>query len=230
MHFTRRVTLRAMRSISAAQKIFLVRHGQREDFENPTWPETAERPFDTPLSTTGFRQAVDVGRALTGQGIGAIYSSPFLRALQTADAIAEALQLPIRVEPGVSEWWNPAWIQGPPALLGAKEMIRMFPRIDRSYQPVIYPEYPEYDETREVRSRVWQVLYAIVNRVPAEHVVIVAHGSPLGQLIGLMTPNAPGIQMQVASITRIDRVDSTFNVVHSGLDHLRDQVKEVRFH
>ena len=51
------------------QRIYLIRHGQREDFEDPTWPQRAARPYDTPLSATGFRQAEDVGRALMDQGI-----------------------------------------------------------------------------------------------------------------------------------------------------------------
>lgn len=219
-----------MKGSAAGQKIFLVRHGQREDFENPAWSESAVRPHDTPLSATGFRQVQDVARALIGQDVGALYSSPFLRALQTADVIAAALDLPIRVESGICEWWNPAWMSTAPRLMPAEEIQAAFPRVDGSYAPVVHPVFPESDETVEVRARVGRFLNFIVKQTPGEHVVIVSHGSPIGQLIGLMTPGAPGIQMQVASITRIDRAGTAFRVVHSGIDHLRERIEDVRFH
>jgi hypothetical protein len=45
-------------------------------------------------------------------------------------------------------------------------------------------------------------LREIFRREPDRHIAIVAHGSPLWQSIGFLVPNTPGIQMQVASITR----------------------------
>lgn len=219
-----------MQEHKMGQKIYLIRHGMREDFENPDWPATAKEPHDTPLSAKGFRQAEDVGRVLEGKGIQAIYSSPFLRALQTADAIAAALDLPIRVEPGLAEWLNPVWMKRAPHLPSAAEAHQLFPRVDRSYQPVVHPVYPEIDETKEVRARVktfWDVLFA---REANEDVAVVAHGSPIGQSLGLMIPDTPGIFMQVASITCIERKGSSYSLVHSGIDHLSDRDTDVRFH
>lgn len=213
-----------------SQRIFLIRHGMREDFEDPTWVKRAARPYDTPLSASGFRQAEDVGRALQGQGIQALYASPFLRALQTADAIAAALNLPIRVEPSFAEWLNPAWWSMPPQLPNAAEAHRQFPRVDLSYRPIGQAIYPEADETKEVFQRVGRAWDVILKQNPPENVAVVAHGSPLGQTCGHLIPGVPGVQMQVASITRIDREGTTFRLVHSGIDHLRDQNKELRFH
>ncbi len=213
-----------------AQRLYFIRHGQREDFDDPTWQQRAARPYDTPLSATGFRQAADVGRFLQGQGVQALYASPFLRALQTADAIATALNLRIRVEPGFSEWLNPAWLSAPPELPDSAAARLLFPRVDPDYRPLGSATFPEVDERIEVFARVRATLQAILHRAPGEHLAIVAHGSPLGQSMGLLIPNTPGIHMQVASITRVDRIGDRFQLVHSGIEHLHDQNQELRFH
>ncbi len=212
------------------QRFYFIRHGQREDFENPAWRETAPRPYDTPLSQTGFRQAEDVGRFLKGAGVTVLYASPFLRALQTAHPVAEALDLPIRVEPSFCEWMNPVWFDEPPALPDAREASLQFPRVDVDYRPIGQPVFPEMDEQREVAARVRYALQEIVRREPDQHVAIVAHGSPLAMSFGFLIPNVPGLHMQVASITRVDRTGDQYQLIHSGLDHLRNQEKEIRFH
>lgn len=212
------------------QIIHLVRHGMREDFENPDWKLTAAEPFDTPLSAKGFRQAADVGRALCGQGITALYASPFLRALQTADAIADALDLPIRVEPGLCEWHNPDWMTCAPNLPDARAAQKLFPRIDLDYRPVTGPVFPEVDETVQVRARVKMVLDQLFQHHPPEQAVLVAHGSPIGQAIGLTIPGTDGIHYEVASITTIARTGNTFRLVKSSIDHLTEADREVRFH
>ena len=99
--------------------IWLVRHGEREDFENMDWGKTAERPHDPGLSTTGIRQARAVGEQLADEGIGRIFTSPYLRCAQTAHLIAESVMVPVHIEPGLGELHHPDWSTGVPALLSA---------------------------------------------------------------------------------------------------------------
>lgn len=212
------------------QTLYFVRHGMREDFERPDWKATAANPHDPPLSATGFRQAEDVARALSGKGLTALYSSPFLRALQTAAPVAEALDLPIRVEPAFCEWLNPAWFDRAPDLPDARAAQRLFPRVDADYQPIARAVFPEAAESREVRERVSRALREIIRRAPREPAAIIAHGSPLGQAFGFLIPDTPGVHYEVAAITRIDRAGDRFHLVHSGIEHLRDQDSSLRFH
>lgn len=212
------------------QSFFFVRHGHREDFRDPDWKARAARPHDPPLSAVGLRQAEDVARALRGQGITALYSSPFLRALQTAAPVAEALDLPIRVEPSFSEWLNPAWFDRAPDLPDARAAHQHFPRVDLRYEPLGRACFPEAAESREVWDRVCHALREIIRRAPAEHAAIVAHGSPLGQAFGFLIPNHAGVHYEVAAITRIDREGERFRLAHSGITHLRDQDDSLRFH
>ena len=71
--------------------IILVRHG-----ETALNAARVMQPAATPLSERGVAQARAVGRSLAQRGgIGAIVSSDLPRAWRTAEAIAEALVLPI---------------------------------------------------------------------------------------------------------------------------------------
>ena len=76
-----------------SQRIWIIRHGNREDFQNPGWAKTAQRPFDPALSPDGETQAKEVGRRLQDEPIHCVFASPFLRTIQTASHIAEALDL-----------------------------------------------------------------------------------------------------------------------------------------
>jgi broad specificity phosphatase PhoE len=65
--------------------IALVRHGQ---VHNPAGIVYGRRPRFR-LSALGRRQATSAARALAGQSLAAVYSSPLLRARQTAAALLE---------------------------------------------------------------------------------------------------------------------------------------------
>ncbi|HEY9706683.1 MAG TPA: histidine phosphatase family protein, partial [Oculatellaceae cyanobacterium] len=96
------------------QTVWIARHGNRLDFVNPEWFNTAERPYDPPLSEDGLIQAKQLGQRLVGEGIIHIFASPFLRTVQTANQVADALDLPIKLEFGLCEWLNPAWMKTDP--------------------------------------------------------------------------------------------------------------------
>ncbi len=67
--------------------IYLVRHGQDED--NAANILNGRR--DTPLTVLGVEQAKETASFFAGKRIIRIYSSPLLRALQTAEIIAKAV-------------------------------------------------------------------------------------------------------------------------------------------
>ena len=108
--------------MNGAKMMFVVRHAERHDRSTPDgWSELALRPQDTPLSQRGLRQSRRLGKWFYGKlpihRPLAIFASPFIRCIQTADAIAvelEGLQragvfgkdnhsIKICVEPGLVE-------------------------------------------------------------------------------------------------------------------------------
>ncbi|MFO7976304.1 MAG: histidine phosphatase family protein [Candidatus Hydrogenedentota bacterium] len=90
-------------------QIFFVKHGQSEGNIGGDYS-----PSDPPLTELGHAQAARAGLALSGQAITALYTSPMMRAMQTAKALHEVLALPIQVRIELAETYRPAW-HGPPA-------------------------------------------------------------------------------------------------------------------
>lgn len=79
--------------------ILLVRHGQTD--WNISGQIMGERPI--PLNRTGELQAERLALLLKTRPIGALYSSPVARALQTAEVLGSSLRLPVATERGLTE-------------------------------------------------------------------------------------------------------------------------------
>lgn len=90
--------------------ILLVRHGETD--WNLSGQIMGDQPV--PLNANGQRQARQLAVALKGRPIRAIVTSPVLRAVQTAEALADTLKCPLihaagLREIGVGEWVNRYW-------------------------------------------------------------------------------------------------------------------------
>lgn len=83
--------------------MILLRHGQSAF--NVVFSSTRIDPGirDPGLTELGRRQAAEATQALTGRALRRIVTSPYGRALETAEIIATALSLPVTVEPLVRE-------------------------------------------------------------------------------------------------------------------------------
>lgn len=210
--------------------LYFVRHGMREDFENPAWRETAANPHDTPLSAAGLRQAEDIAEALRGEGISHVFSSPFLRALETAHPLAAGLGLPLRIEPGLSEWLNPDWFTAPPRWMPVDEAATRFPQVDTGYVAAVQPEFPEPSETEDVFDRVGRTLNLLLDRYPEGNAAFFAHGASLAQGIAGLIGGLEGVDLRTAAITRVAIADGHARLIASGGGHLREEDSQVRFH
>ena len=49
------------------QRLFIVRHGERLDNVDYSWVDTAERPYDPPITQTGVAEAKSAGERFTGK-------------------------------------------------------------------------------------------------------------------------------------------------------------------
>jgi len=93
--------------------LYLIRHGSTDNNEaNP--PRLQGRRTDPGLSKAGLEQAARTARWLVEQGVDAVYSSPLLRARQTAEQIAILRGLIVQlvddlIEIDVGCWEGLAW-------------------------------------------------------------------------------------------------------------------------
>ncbi|MHC5615644.1 MAG: histidine phosphatase family protein [Nostoc sp.] len=213
-----------------SQIVWIARHANRLDFVNPDWFLTAERRYDPPLSDDGRVQAQQLAKRLKRENIAHIFASPFLRTVQTANAVAEVLNLPIKLEIGLSEWLNPAWMTEEPERLSTPALAQLFPRIDTSYTSRIAAKYPETHE--KVRERSGQTARCLATEFIPEDILLVAHGaSVLGAAMGLVGEIAKiEVKASLCSLVKVVREEPEWLLELKGdTSHLTHIEEVIRF-
>mmetsp|Transcript_16573 Transcript_16573/g.24183 ORF Transcript_16573/g.24183 Transcript_16573/m.24183 type:complete len:276 (-) Transcript_16573:642-1469(-) len=162
-------------STIATQSLYVIRHGDRWDYQHPEWKATSKRPGDPSLSTLGFEQARQVGQYLnqvfveedvTAEEI-TVLSSPFLRTVQTSNEMLAEMQdvkgdasdtVKIKPEYGVFELdiWNGDFHESLPNI---EERQCYFPRLESDYSTLFVPDLPEdcekfFDRCDEAMKRI----------------------------------------------------------------------------
>lgn len=210
------------------QIVWIARHGNRLDFVNPEWFNTAEFPYDPPLSEDGFQQAKQLGQRLVREKIVHIFASPFLRTVQTANEVANILNLPIKLESGLSEWLNPAWMSTKPERLPQEVLKERFPCIDMAYTSRIVPHYPETNEG--VLQRTAQTIQHLTTEF-SENMLLVGHGaSVVGCTQGLVDSRIK-VQASLCCLVKLVHQEQGWIMELNGdTSHLAKTEEVIRFH
>jgi broad specificity phosphatase PhoE len=145
---------------------YLVRHGQTDWNKEGRYQGQA----DTPLNAVGEEQARLLAGKFDGIRIDAIYSSDLQRARRTAEAIGQALQLPVQLDVRLREINHGVW-EG-----------MLFSDIVRRYAPEIKERAPGGESVTEVADRVLTAAESIARMHPDETVILVSHGLSLAIL------------------------------------------------
>lgn len=180
-------------------QLLLIRHGQS------TW--NAEGRIqgwaDPPLDDVGREQAQKLARRLADEkhGIVAVYSSPLLRARQTAEEIAQTLGLPVQTddrlkENGVGEFTG----------LTGQEVEQRFPEWFAGLKATAEWVPPPGGEDRaDFMNRAVRGMTDIVTHHPEQTVAIVSHGGTLGvylaHLLGIPIRRPLPFQFDNASLS-----------------------------
>lgn len=127
---------------------------------------------DPPLSDIGRAQAEAAGQLLATQQIQAVWSSPLQRARETAEAIAKATGLSVRVDDAFGEMRFGQW-EG----LKADEVSAKFPHLYRSWLDTPHlVTMPDGETLAAVRDRALGGLAAIREAHDGGTVCLVTHG------------------------------------------------------
>lgn len=210
-----------------AQTVWIARHGNRLDFVQPEWFNTAARRYDPPLYDDGFIQAQELGQRLQGENITQIFASPFLRTIQTANEVAEILDLPIKLEAGLSEWHNPEWMTESPEIHPREILSAKYPRIDWHYQSRIIPEYPESKVDVTQRSG------ETINQLVAEFnddILLVGHGASVYGATKGLVPETPTFKVPLCCLTKVVNRNKIWELDFYGdTSHLSQTEQQVRW-
>jgi broad specificity phosphatase PhoE len=150
--------------------LYLVRHGATAN-NLATPPVLQGCRANPPLSAIGLRQARETAIHLAACELSAVYSSPLLRARQTAIEIATPRRLPVTEEPVLIEC-DVGWWEG----LSWRQIAAEFPDAHRRFHedPSTYP-YLGGETLEQVRRRVIPFLDRLLAGNLGRRVVVVAH-------------------------------------------------------
>jgi len=154
--------------------LLLIRHGQ----STGNAARRIQGWNDEPLTEVGRAQALALTRRLQSeQQIDAIYSSPLLRACQTAEIIADILDLAVALDERLKEH-HIGVITG----LRFEEVESQYPEIvERWQRDVWHVPIPGMEDTDVFQRRVVSAMDEIVARHKGDDTIaVIAHGGTLG--------------------------------------------------
>lgn len=196
-------------------RLYLVRHAES------TWnaEDRVQGQADPPLSERGRQQAAQLAARFRGEGIAGMYASPLHRARQTAEPIADALGLSVRIDERLKEH-NMGLFTG---LVWTDIAVR-FPEFAATWmeQPL---DMPGGEKHLAFRARAVSALQDIVARHPSSKVVVVSHGGILGEylshVLGLATDRRHPFRFDNASVSLVE-VGSAIPRLHrlNDISHL----------
>lgn len=201
-------------NVPGVTTLLLVRHG-KQHFRYLAKPTTADW-IDPPLSETGQRQAAAVGQALAGESIDAVYSSPLIRALTTAQEVARHHGLQPRV---VADLREIELFRDLPEgvsisdIIGSVELRRLQERfIDERRWDV----YPYSEPSADFQARVVPAVNEIAARHRGQRVVVACHSGVTNGYIAHVLGLAQDMFFRPAhaSVNRVLACDGRL-VVHS---------------
>ena len=171
--------------------IHITRHGQVLPSGPESWSHADYPPGDMPLSDLGRRQAHLLGLRLADDGFrGLIYSSPYLRAIETACGVANAIDAVVVPAPAMREIVKRDGQMDGFTGLTANGLRKLHPRVQ---PPDDFPDGPhshwwtvaaETDD--EVEARVAPFVDALIQRDAAggaPDCLLVGHGASTGGVI-----------------------------------------------
>ncbi|MBC7326537.1 histidine phosphatase family protein [bacterium] len=150
-------------------RIYLVRHGMTE------WNDGGKMQgrTDVPLNQKGITQAKLLAKRLANIPLNAVYSSPLIRAKNTAEIISlthnlEVVETTSLMEADFGKWEG----------LTLEEIREKWGNaLELWYEGKAYP--PEGEGILEMQSRVVEFIENIPTRHKGEEVLLVAHGGPI---------------------------------------------------
>ena len=181
--------------------LYLVRHGETDSNKRGL----ALGRADIDLNELGLRQVQRLAEAMGTLNLNAVYSSPLLRTIRTAEAIAGKHGLRVQVKPALIEM-DIGEAEG----LTFAEVRRRFPGLMETWVSDRGPESPMPGGERlvDVQRRAWEVVQSLRSLHPEEQVCAVTHNfvilTVLASALGVDLAGFRRFRHGVAAITEME--------------------------
>jgi probable phosphoglycerate mutase len=170
-----------------ATELLLVRHGESAVAIEGQAFDLVDGHGDPSLSPEGREQAVKVCARLAGEGVDAIYVSKLRRTAETAHSLAEALALPMTVDPDLHEVFLGDWEGG----AFRQKVAEGDPVAVRMISEERWDVIPNAEPADEFAARVRGAVGRIAAAHPDQRVAAFAHGGVIGQILAQATGSRP---------------------------------------
>ena len=178
--------------------ICLVRHGETD------WNKIGrlQGREDIPLNSNGVFQAEKCGLALKKRKWGAVFSSPLLRARQTADIIARSNEIN-----RVSEDYDLIERDyGNASGLTLEERNKLFP--DGNYDGI--------EDWETLKNRVYSAILRGIDEAGGKDIFIVSHGSAINSILAYLSDHVIGTdktKLKNTCISMLEYKDQALSIV-----------------
>ena len=170
-------------------EIYVIRHGETDGNKKGIM----QGWLDLPLNEFGRKLARDTGRALKGLKFDAAFTSPLLRAKETAELFlreSENFDTPLIFDDRLKEvfageWEGKCFRPGHPdeAALSDEARNALFGN------PLLSPRYPGGESIRDVMARTQDFLRELVKEEKYERVLVSTHGCALRCMLNHLYPD-----------------------------------------
>ena len=169
--------------------VYFIRHGTTENNIGGRFQGTS----DIPLGETGFKQAACLGERFADIRLDAVYTSPLLRARQTAEGVCAHQDIEPTLCPALRE------IDG--GLLEGRtnaENTRDYPDVMHAFRfdPAHFCP-PQGESARQVHERVTAEIHRLVRENAGKTIAIVSHGYALLCSVGCLDTPFEAMQTKI---------------------------------
>ena len=160
---------------------------------------------DIPLDELGYRQAAAVAKHVgTPTRPDVVVASPLLRARETAQAIADVLELPVEIDPDIAEL-NFGEYEG----WSFDDIRTRQPEFAAGFADIEFDaHWPGGERLSEFHRRVHNAVTNLATRYASHVAVVVSHGGFLGSLAAQLMGTPPNdwsrYQIQNCSVTHLE--------------------------
>ncbi len=158
-----------VRSVPTHTRIYFIRHGESEANQRQIFAGQT----DVSLTPLGRRQAACTAEYLRTVALDAVYTSDLLRAVQTAQPVADSHGLPLRMRPALQEIHAGEWEGRPFTELMTRPDYRQW------IQQIGLAHCAGGESVAELQSRIAAAVADIVRRHPGGTVCIVTHAAAI---------------------------------------------------
>ena len=200
-------------------KLLLLRHGETEGNVQQVW----HGALDAPLTVRGQQQVAAAVQYICDfhrrTPIDHLIVSPLPRALRTATPIAQALNLPLQIDPGLREFDLGDWEGRTFVELRDKENLWGRWRQEPTFAP------PHGESPRSFHTRILQALQQLVALHPAQTVLAVTHGGVICNALAAWLGTGPddwrNWEPHNCALTVLERVGEQWQpIVVNDISHL----------